>query len=240
MDKYKVLDLNVDNWTYESLIKNIVNNFEKQRVVFSVNPEITYSCQTNEYLKEIINSGDIKIADGIGIVKAVKFLYGKDIDRITGIDTINTIISSELANKKTFLYGAKQEVVELAAKNLQQDYKCNISGYHHGYEKDNDKVIDAINASEAEIVFVGLGFPKQEEWVYDNKKRLSSVKLFVVVGGSFDVFSKQVKRAPVAFQKLGLEWLYRLFKQPKRLFRQVKLIKYVFAVFRYKKTIGSK
>ena len=128
---------------------------------------------------------------------------------------------------KIFLYGAKEEVVKTAKKKLKEKYEnIKIVGTMNGYEKDEQKIIDAINKSNADIVFVALGSPKQENWILNNKEKINA-KIFQGVGGSFDVISGNIKRAPKWMQKIGLEWLYRLIKEPKRIFRQIKLFKFL-------------
>ena len=136
----------------------------------------------------------------------------------------------ELSNEKKFkifMYGAKPEIVKKAKENLEKKYpNINIVGYIDGYEKDNEKIVNMINESGADIMFVALGSPKQEFWINENKKKLNC-KIYQGVGGSFDVFSGTIKRAPKWMQKCGLEWFYRLIKEPKRIVRQLGLFKFL-------------
>ena len=128
---------------------------------------------------------------------------------------------------KVFLYGAKKEVISKAKEKLIEKYKnIQIVGTIDGYEKDNDKIIREINNNKADIVFVALGSPKQEYWITENMDK-TCAKVFQGVGGSFDVISGNIKRAPMWAQKHGFEWLYRLIKEPKRIFRQAKLVKFL-------------
>ena len=138
---------------------------------------------------------------------------------------------------KVFLYGAKEETIKLAKSKLEEKYQnIKIVGYINGYEKDNDKIIKAINKSHADIIFVALGSPKQENWITSNMDKIDAL-IFQGVGGSFDVISGNIKRAPIWMQKAGLEWLYRLIKEPKRIFRQLKLFKFLFLIIFSKKEI---
>jgi len=117
---------------------------------------------------------------------------------------------------KIFLYGAEEEVVKKAKKCLEQKYSnIKIVGYLNGYVNDLDKIIKTINKSKADILFVALGSPKQERWIIQNKEKIDAYVL-QGVGGSFDVISGNIKRAPIWMQKYGLEWLYRTIKQPER------------------------
>ena len=189
-------------------------------------------------LKELLNKATYQIPDGVGIIYASKIKKGQIKSRITGIDCMDMLCN--LANEKgykVFLYGAREETIKEAKVKLEEKYpKINIVGYINGYEKDNEKIIKEINKSQADIVFVALGSPKQENWINDYKDKMSAT-IFQGVGGSFDVISGNIKRAPLWMQKAGLEWLYRLIKEPKRIFRQLKLVKFLFLILFSKKEI---
>lgn len=228
MEKYQILNVEVDNLTYSSIIEYI-NNTSQLTIISSVNPEIVLSSQNDEVLAKVINNSSLRIADGIGVVWAVKRNYNKVVERITGIDLMEEILKSNLNSKRIFLYGSAPGVSEAAMKNLNEKHNCNIVGYIDGYS-DNDTVVAKINESKAQIIFVGLGCPRQEKWIEENKAKLLDVEVLMGVGGSFDVFSGNIKRAPQLIQKLHLEWLYRMVKQPKRIFRQVSLISFVLKV----------
>lgn len=228
MDNIDVLGIKIDELSYENTIEYI-NNSNSQIVVSTVNPEIVLECEQNLELRNVINNSDLRTADGIGIVWAVKKLYKKEIDKVTGIDLMEKILKSNLKDKKTFLYGSKPGVADMTIKVLNEKYECNIVGAVDGYSSNQD-VLDKINGCEAELLFVGLGCPAQELWIDDNRTKLPSVKLLMGVGGSFDVLSGNIARAPKKVQKMHLEWLYRLVKQPKRIVRQLSLVKFVFKV----------
>ncbi len=231
MDNYDILKLNVQNLTYDDVI-NEISTSNSQVVISSVNPEIVLQCEQDSNLARIINNSTLRIADGTGIVWAVEKIYKAKIERITGIDTMEYILKSELNNKRVFLYGSKPGVAKDAMKLLNEKYQCNIVGYMDGYVSSEEAVITEINNLQAEIVFVGTGCPSQELWIEANKDKLSKVKLLMGVGGSFDVLSGNVKRAPNFIQKARLEWLYRLVLQPKRIFRQMKLVSFVIKILR--------
>jgi N-acetylglucosaminyldiphosphoundecaprenol N-acetyl-beta-D-mannosaminyltransferase len=133
--------------------------------------------------------------------------------------------------KRLYLLGAKPGVAEAAAARLQGQYPgLVICGTHDGYFKDDGPVVEDIRQSGADVVFVCLGAPKQEKWIAANGKN-AGARLYVGLGGSLDVFAGQVKRAPEAFQKLGLEWFYRLLKQPSRMGRMAKLPLFLVSAF---------
>ena len=190
--------------------------------IFTPNPEIIMQAQRDSKFKDILNSADLLLPDGIGVIIASKLLRAPLPGRITGIDTGEFII--ELASERSipiFLLGAKSGVAERAAKEIKERYpKIRIVGTHHGYfEKsgsENDTVIKQINDSHARILFVCFGAPMQEIWISENKERLKSVKLYTGLGGALDVWAKDVRRAPQALQIIGLEWLWRIIKEPRR------------------------
>lgn len=232
MKEYSVLNLKVHAYDMTELVNYLESDFHNKKKVFSVNPEIAYTSLNNKKIKNIINNGDVNIADGIGIVKAIKYRYKEVVSRVTGIDLVTEILSSDLGNIKIFLYGSKPGVANDAMNRLNDLYGCNIVKTYNGYETDQSKVVDSINESGAEIVFVGLGSPLQEYFVHNNFDMLVNVKLIMVVGGSFDVLSGNIRRAPKVFMKLNIEWFYRLLTNPSRIFRQVNLLKFVFEVYK--------
>jgi len=238
MVKEKILDFDICSEKKEEIIKNIFEDYKKHRQIFiaNINPEIVISNYKNEKFREKLNEQKYQIPDGSGIVWASKKNNGNIKERITGIDLMLEICNiSQKHSSKIFLYGAKQETVEKAKKELQIKYpKINIIGISSGYSNEGD-VIKQIEKSNADIVFVGLGSPKQENFIINHKNELKNVKIFMPVGGSFDVVSKEKKRAPNWMIKLNLEWFYRLIQEPKRIFRQAKLIKFIFLVLSKRK-----
>lgn len=222
-----VLGVPVSVTSYDEIINTIkqkITDNEKYSVV-SINLNKIIKSNENSEIMEIIKSFDCFIPDGISVVRACKDLK----DRITGIDLFCKICDehSEIG-AKIFLYGAKQEIVETAKNNLIEKYKTiDIVGTENGYIKDNDALIEEINNSGANIVFIAMGSPKQERWIYQNKNRINA-NIFIGVGGTFDIISGKLKRAPKWVQKFGIEWLYRMIKEPKRLKNVPLQIKYWF------------
>lgn len=239
MEKEKILGFDVCITNQNKLIENIFDDFKNntRNFIVNINPEIVSKNHKNKELKNFFNSQKYQIPDGIGIIYASKIQKGKIKTRITGIDLMNSICekSSDI-HSSIFLYGSKKGISEEAKKELEKQYaEINIVGTCSGYEDENI-VIEKINKSNANILFVGLGSPKQEQFIINNMDKLKSIKLFMPVGGSFDVISKTLKRAPNWIIKSNLEWLYRLFQEPKRFFRQLILVKFIFLnLFRRKK-----
>ena len=233
MEKEKILGIDVCITTYEELRNAIKNDIQekKKSYIVTINPEKVIKAKKDESLKDILNNAKYQIPDGIGIIYASKIKKGKIKSRITGIDTMEMIC--DLSNKerfRIFMYGAEADVVEKAKIKLEEKYKkINICGYINGYEKNEKSVINKINNSKPDILFVALGSPKQEKFISQNFDNINC-KILLGVGGSFDVISGKKKRAPKWVQKKGLEWLYRLIKEPKRFFRQTKIISFIFEV----------
>ena len=144
---------------------------------------------------------------------------------------MESICENSIKNKYSiYLYGAKEDSVKKSKDNLEKKYKnINIVGYVNGYRNESD-VIKDINKSKPDILFVALGTPKQEEFIINNKEKLKNIKIIMPVGGSFDVISGNLKRAPLIFRKLKLEWLYRMLKEPKRFVQVFKLIYFILLV----------
>lgn len=198
--------------------------------VYTPNPEIVMLAQEDRELLDILNGADLVLADGIGIIIASKLKGLRLKDRVTGVDTMERLLAYCNEDKRSiFIFGGKPGVAKLACDNIKKKYKfIEIAGYDHGYFKDEEeeKIIEKINASKPDVLFVCLGAPKQEKWISKNKDRLNC-KIAMGVGGSVDVYAGLVKRAPLAFQKLGLEWFYRLIKEPWRIKRMLVLPKFL-------------
>ncbi|MCK4919117.1 MAG: WecB/TagA/CpsF family glycosyltransferase [Candidatus Pacebacteria bacterium] len=171
--------------------------------------------------------------------------YRKNILRFRthGIDLVYKICeSSSIKNKKIFFLGAGEGVAKKAAINLKKKYpNINIVGAEEGIKEKqesgnrNQDLIQRIDEANPDVLFVALGAPKQEIWIHENLKKLPSVKLAIGIGGSFDFISGKIKRAPIVFQKTGLEWLWRLFLEPKRIKRIYNAtIKFTYLVLRYR------
>lgn len=208
--------------------------------ILAVNPEKIIRAQQDPTLLTTLRASGLLIPDGIGVVFAVRLLGLGNLERVPGAELMPELCG--LAAKKgykVFLFGANPETILRAAEVLRQRYSClNIAGVQHGYVKEEEmqSVITAINDTQAELLFVALGSPKQELWM---TRYLPSLKVKVCqgVGGTFDVIAGRVKRAPLAFRRLHLEWFYRLLSQPSRILRQKTYPIFAFRVLR-KRLLG--
>ena len=216
---------------------------KKQTALYTPNSEIVQACIEDPALYDVINSAELVIPDGIGVVKAAKILgtpFGAG--KIAGCEVGEALIRRLAETGFTvFLLGGKPGVAEQAAEKLSAKYPgIRFAGFHDGYFKkegeENDAVIAQINESGADVLYVCLGAPAQEKWIYQNRAKLTSANAMLGLGGSLDVYAGNVKRAPKIFIKLGLEWFYRLLCEPWRFKRMLKLPKFYFGTWMYKIT----
>ncbi|WP_138430254.1 WecB/TagA/CpsF family glycosyltransferase [Fodinibius saliphilus] len=178
-------------------------------------------------LKVLVNN-NIGYPDGIGAVWALK-RKGHNSEKIPGAEFWLDIIQRHYNDKTFYLVGGKPEVIEQTVDRLKEEYRgIDIVGYCNGYmdSQEQEKLIEDINTKEPDIVFVAMGSPKQE-FVMEKMKRKHPA-LYMGLGGSFDIYSGRKERAPKILRKMGLEWSYRLFKEPRRIFRQTSLITFFY------------
>ena len=238
--KISIRGVNFDNVSPTEALDMAVGMIEKKDrayVVHTPNAEIVQLCVEKPEYYELINSADMIIPDGSGVILASKIL-GTPLKKgkVAGVDLgWNLIKAAAEKGYGLYMLGGKPGVAEKAAANLKEMYpSLKISGYADGYFKDDETVIEKINESGADILFVALGVPKQELWMSKNRDKLK-VRLMAGLGGSVDIYAGEAKRAPKIFIKLGLEWLYRLLREPKRIGRMMKLPKFVFGTIFAKK-----
>lgn len=201
----------------------------KKQFVLAMNPEKIMKAREDVELSKIIeNKATLLIADGVGLVLAGKIRGLPPISRVTGVGLFEKLIAAAAEDGcSVFLYGAKEAVVEKAAQVLQERYPgLKVAGTQHGYEKNEQLVAARIKEAQPDYLFVALGSPGQEKWIARHLNELP-VKVVMGVGGTFDVMAGNVKRAPQWSQKYGLEWLYRLVKQPTRAKRMLNLPKFL-------------
>lgn len=205
--------------------------------VVTANPEVVMIANEDQQFQRTVEQAYV-VPDGIGIVYAAKILNYPITERVTGIELLEGLM--EQANKhqwKVFLLGASPEVNQRASQKLAHQYpNARIAGARDGFftAAEEDQIASEVAASQADLLFVALGAPKQDVWISKYWDQLQ-VSLAMGVGGSFDVLAGTVKRAPYIWQKLHLEWLYRLMKQPSRWKRQLAIPRFIAAVLRNKK-----
>ena len=192
--------------------------------VVTPNPEFILASEKDPEFRRILNEADLVLPDGIGVVYSAKILGTPLKERVPGIDFAADMLAqlNEIGGR-LFLLGAKPGVAEEAGSRICAQYpNLVLCGTHDGYFQTDDPVVDQIRAARADVVFVCLGAPKQERWMAQYGPE-TGAHLMVGLGGVLDVYAGHVKRAPEIWQKLGLEWCYRLLHQPSRLGRMAKL-----------------
>lgn len=209
----------------------------RPETVIAVNPEKVIKAQTDKKLHGFLCAAGLLIPDGIGVVVAASILGLGKMQRVPGAELMPAICKlSADKGYKLFLFGGRPEVNLEAVRRLEENYPgINIVGNRDGYlgREEIPGLIDEINASGADVLFLALGSPAQELWMAEHLSALN-IKVCQGVGGTFDVISGAVRRAPRIFRRMHLEWLYRLLAQPGRLFRQTALPKFVWQVLRQK------
>lgn len=200
---------------------------EERKILVALNAEKL--TKEEEQLTKLINT-NIGYPDGIGAVLALKRKGIKAI-KIPGAEFWLDIIERYQKSKSFYLIGATQEVMDLTVRKLQVEFpEIKLAGFRNGFLKEGDtqKLIADFQSAKPDVVFVAMGSPKQEFLMAEFSKAYPC--LYMGLGGSFDVYSGHKKRAPIAYQKLGLEWFYRLVKEPTRISRQLNLVKFFFKI----------
>lgn len=242
MEKIDVRGVSFLNADINEVLSFIWERFGRGDVtaVFTPNPEIVQRAIDDSSYMEVLNSAEAVIPDGIGVVKAAKILKTPLKGRVPGIEVGERVIDESAAHgARIFLLGSKPGIAEKASEKMKEKYPDAVfvgtnDGYFEKQGAENDAVIEKINASGADILFVCLGAPTQEIWIAKNRDKLPSTRVFLALGGSLDAFSGEVSRAPEFFIKHNLEWFYRLIKQPTRIGRMMSLPKFYFGTWRYR------
>ncbi len=250
MEKIRIFGVEIQNTTLEDVILKLREYLDGDslKVIYTPNTEIVMAAKEDKNLKSLINRGDLIIPDGIGLIYGSRLRKKPLKERVTGFDTSMKLL--EIANENSYsiyLLGGKDGIAKGAADRINQDYpNIKIAGFHHGYfkgshlglkgEAEEEKIIEEINQSNPDIIFVGFGFPKQELWIDANKDKIKG-RIIIGNGGVMDILAGNAKRAPEIFIKLGLEWFYRLIQDPSRIKRQMALPKFLIHVILDKKSV---
>ena len=225
--RLKILNIWVDPVDRKEAIHRVKKFLEtgtRPHAIIASNPEKNFSVPKDTVLYDTFKNADLLLPDGMGVVMAARILYGVDLERVPGSEFIFDICNiAAKGSYKVFIYGATEDVNKKAVEELINRYPdLKIVGRADGYVKDCEMpdLIDRINASGAEILFLALGSPKQEKWYATHKNHLHYVRVMQGVGGTLDTIAGTVKRAPKIWCNFQLEWLYRLIMEPKRIKRQ--------------------
>lgn len=224
--KTEVLGIRFDNVTLEEAdqLGRAMLEEDKFHYVVTPNPEFILSAEKDEEFRRVLNGADLVIPDGIGVVYSAKILGTPLQERVPGIEFAAKMLAA--LNEKggrLFLLGAKPGVAEQAGENILAQYpNIVLCGTQDGYFKDEQEVLLKVAAARPDLLFVCLGAPKQEKWMARWGQH-TGAKLAIGLGGVLDVYAGNVERAPESWQKLGLEWAYRLKKEPQRFGRMARL-----------------
>ncbi|PMQ02483.1 MAG: lipopolysaccharide biosynthesis protein [Dictyoglomus sp. NZ13-RE01] len=219
-----------DELEFENLILSFLSS-KKLNLIFTPNAEIISIAHKDGKLKEILKYADLNLPDGDGVLLLAKKDKRVSLKKFAGIDAMVKILEiAEKKKKKVYFLGAKDEVLRDMINKLRKKFPgLDIAGWHHGYFSNNE-IERIISDIDCDILFVALGAPKQEFFIYNNKDKIKA-KIAMGVGGSFDVLSERKKRAPNFFIRLHLEWLYRMLQEPKRFIKRAPNLFYFFYLF---------
>lgn len=219
--------------TYQQSVEHFIHEIQagKRLRVITANPEIVMLQRKNPEVAQIIQEADYITPDGVGILIAGKILQRPIRERITGVELTTALL--KYANEcgwRVYLLGATPDVMKLVDERIREQYPRIQLRTHHGYftESEEADIIAEVNEHCPHILLVGLGAPRQELWL---SRHNLNYNLAMGVGGTFDVLSGKVKRAPLLWQKLGVEWLYRLLHEPRRAKRMLALPQFLIEVF---------
>ncbi len=224
-----ILGIGIDNCTRQQAVVKVLRMIEEGGVhhVMALNPYKLHRLTTNNDLNLIASKADLKIAVGAGLPWTASFL-GKPLkERIHFVSFLMDIIRiAEIKEITIFMVGAKPEIIEQAYANIKKSFPMiRIVGRHGGYfnKERASNVIEAMRKSEAQIILVGLGFPKEDKWIYQIKNQFKNT-VFIGIDGSIDIISGQKHKAPAFFMEKGLDWFYRIITRPWRYLRLLRLL----------------
>ena len=200
--------------------------------IVTANPEIVLRCREDAAYAAAVNGAKLVLADGVGDLCAARILGTPLPGRVAGADLVPRLLA-RLAERggSVFLYGARPGVAERAGESLQSACPgLRIAGTENGYISDETALLEALEREKPDLLLLGLGAPRQELWMARNRQKINAV--MIGVGGLLDVFAGDIPRAPKAWQRLGLEWLYRLLREPRRFKRVIRLPKILLLALR--------
>lgn len=239
MERIEILGTPVDKATMGETVSQIEAWWEEDaekslRQICTVNPEFVMQARQDGAFMSVLHGADLCVPDGVGLVYASRWMGNPLTERVAGSELVYHVADlCAKHGKSLFLLGAAEGVAAEAAEILQVlNPSLNIAGTFSGSPAgaENDPLVNMINQSAADVLFVAFGAPKQDKWIARNKAALHTVQLGIGIGGSLDFISGRSVRAPQWVQRLGLEWLHRLIKEPWRWRRMLALPKFAIRV----------
>lgn len=232
--KVSILGIPFINTTQSAFEQTLQQRIDQQQNTFVVtaNPEIVMYARNHPEYTKLIKGANFIVADGIGIVIGAKLLKTPIKERVTGYDLFESLLSwGNQHQKSAYFVGAKPAVIQKLREVVSRQFPdLVIAGTHDGYFDNDTQIVNDIRRTNPDMVFVATGYPKQEEFIERNRAVTNG--LWMGIGGSFDVLTGTVKRAPVTWQKMHLEWLYRVMKEPARIGRLMVLPKYLLQILK--------
>lgn len=209
-------------------------------LVVTLGTEMVMTAQRNSRFREIVNSASLAIPDGGGLVWASRRLKNPLPEKVAGIELLESICRvSEKKRWKIFLLGGEPGIAEAAAQNLRKRFPdVPLAGTHHGYFRE-EEILPILNSAQPQILFAGLGSPRQELWLHEHLASLK-IPVGIGIGGSLDVFAGKLRRAPLWMRNFNLEWLYRFFQEPKRFQRILNIPFFMGKIYREVFRINSR
>lgn len=231
MRTFELSGVSIQALAVEEAVREVRSWLEEEGVtktIYTPNPEILWNAQRDAAVRRALQRGALLVPDGIGVVLAARLKGVKEIRRLTGIDLAETILRT--LRPPTYLLGAREGVAERAAHRLRE-WGVRVTGVHHGFfdEKDVPAILDGVNRSGARLLLVALGSPRQEIFLDAHQADLK-VPVAMAVGGTFDVWAGDKRRAPIMVRRLGLEWMWRTLREPRRLGRLWPLVVFLWQV----------
>lgn len=223
MKEIRLSGVRIDNVSREAAVERALEKTGESCVVFTPNATMLDACRHDGHLVELLGHATLSLPDGAGVLWAARRAGTPLCERVAGIEFGEALLE-RAANDgaRVFLLGGGDGVAARAGERLRERYPgITVCGTHWGYfdrrGEENQMVLERIRESRAEILFVCMGFPVQEEWIVENRARLGSLRVIAALGGSLDVWSGKTKRAPRVLSKMGLEWAWRMAREPRRL-----------------------
>lgn len=242
MDRVKIFGINIENTTLDDVMILLEEKLDSYGLftIATPNTEIAMRAKDQPKFADLVNGFDLVVPDGIGLIYASKIRKLPLKERVTGFDISMELLSIGMDKPfNLYLLGGKQGISEKAANNVEKEFPgVTVVGNRNGYFtlEDEEEIVSSINQTNPDVIFIGLGFPKQEEFIERNKGLLKG-KIIIGNGGVIDILAGESKRAPDIFINLNLEWLYRLIKEPSRIARQMALPRFIINVITNKNSV---
>lgn len=240
--KTTIFNVPFSNMSMSDTVQYLVEQIEKgnQQHVITANPIMVMNALKHQSIMKVMHQADLIVADGAGVIWAAQQANEPIVERIAGIELIHELLSAgEKRHWKVYILGTDEQTIATAAEILQLKYpQIRMVGYRDGFftAEEDKQVIEEINRLKPDLLFVARGAHNQEPWIAQHRSAIEA-KLIMGVGGSFDVISGKLKRAPKWMQQAKLEWLFRLLQEPKRLPRMMDIPRFMFKVYKNKKQL---